>query len=378
MEFMEELKAISEEAREIKEFKKFNIFSALHKEHDERCLHSRFIAYLLSPEAPHGEEDKFLRLFFEKALVLNPEEYGECDIMPTPEKKSEHKKSDIYIKAKTKVKAIIIENKIYAPDSNTPDGTPQMVNYFKKIQEELKLNDDEEAKKNIKLVYLTLNERDPSLLNKFDGYNLCKIDYRTEIQDWLEACADVTKEPFLKKCIEQYRDLVIKITNNVKRAQYLHKLIGKKIEKNLLTDTDFKYIQTMIDFPHVKWHTIADFWNELSETLEKQGFCVVKKMSVDEITKVAHREKKSSFSIIFHKLHTPDNKWYIANDVANGLTFGNTSERPKCEEGKDWFPICKEIKFAEFDNNTFNLIDKSHRERVIERIIKEINKKVVA
>ena len=42
---------------------KFNIFSVLHKDHDERRLHSRFIAALLNPEGTHKKGNIFLSLF---------------------------------------------------------------------------------------------------------------------------------------------------------------------------------------------------------------------------------------------------------------------------------------------------------------------------
>ncbi len=50
---------------------KFNIFSALHNETDERRLHSRFIAYLLSSESNHGMGNEFLKLFLSTVLKYN-------------------------------------------------------------------------------------------------------------------------------------------------------------------------------------------------------------------------------------------------------------------------------------------------------------------
>lgn len=42
---------------------KFNIFSTLHKWHDERRLHSRFLATLLQPNGTHGQSSLFLEEF---------------------------------------------------------------------------------------------------------------------------------------------------------------------------------------------------------------------------------------------------------------------------------------------------------------------------
>jgi hypothetical protein len=370
MQLIKQLDAINEEAS--LKAKEFNIFSALHKEHNERYLHSRFIAYLLSPKADHWEGDKFLKLFFNEALGVDFDGFEECEVFPTPDEKSEHKNIDIYICAESKRKAIIIENKIYAIDSNH-EGVPQLVGYFDKIKEELKskLNDDE-AKENIMLVYLTLTGKQPSLLENFDTsrYNLPKlIDYPVEIVRWLELCAGSTENAFLKQCIEQYKTLVTNLTSDVKRAKKLQKIIGDNIDQAWLEQ---EYIRGMANFKHVKWHTIADFWNELSEELGNNEFTVIKRMSVDDITKVAHDERQGSFSIVFT---TPNGtEWYVANDK-NGLTFGKIPDR--CEKGEDWFPLCDGIIFAKFDNEqTFRLINGDHRKKTIKELTEQIKQKI--
>lgn len=373
MEFLENLKVIKEEARKVEDF---NIFSALYKEHDERRLHSRFIAYLLSPEAAHGEGDKFLKLFFEKALGLGFDGFEECDVLPKPAgegEKEEHENIDILIINSNTKKAIIVENKIYAADSNHEE-VPQLVGYFGTIKNELKLNDDE-AKKSIHLVYLTLTGKHPSLLENFDThlYNLPKlIDYPSEIVRWLDACISAAENDFLRECIKQYKTLVTKLTSDVKRAVKLQKLIGNNIEQAW---REQGVIREMYDFPHVKWHTIADFWNELSDSLEKTGLHVDKRMSVDEITKVAHNNQRGSFGIVFK---TPTGEeWYVMNDMANGLTYGRPSDNP--QKNETWFPIggVGEIKFAKFDNKeTFELINKECREQLIKQLVEQLKKKI--
>lgn len=364
MEFMEQLKAINKEAREIKEF---NIFSALHKEHNERYLHSRFIAYLLSPEAPHGKGDKFLKLFFEYALRLNFEGFEGCEVHPKPNEKSEYKDIDIFIRSKDK--AIIIENKIYANDSNKPDGTPQMIGYFQRIEEK-------DGAKDIKLFYLTPDRREPSLMDKFkERHNLKLIDYPSEITEWLRACIDVTENDFLRRCIEQYKTLVTKLTSDIKRAKKLQKLIGDNIDQAW---KELEFIRKMADFKHIKWHTIADFWDELSKELNEAGYSVNKRISIDEITKIAHHEHLRSFGINF--ITQMEEEWYVVNDEIHGLTFGKILDKPRRKESKDWFLINKkDIRFAKFDNeDTFKLINEKHRKKLIEHIIHEIERHVTA
>ncbi len=143
----------------------FNIFSVLHKEHDERRLHSRFIAALLDPHGSHELGVAFLEQF----IALLNEVLGEgtpaskiildeSQVVVYPEawNKSEYKNIDILLLDKKSKKAVIIENKINAGDSITEAGG-QLYRYY-----EYALNTERIPDQNIYLYYLTLDGHAPS------------------------------------------------------------------------------------------------------------------------------------------------------------------------------------------------------------------------
>lgn len=70
-EFREKLKEFKDEYEA--ERKGLNIFRALHKEHDEKYLHSRFISYLLSPTSQHGMGNLYLKLFIDTLSEKYPD-----------------------------------------------------------------------------------------------------------------------------------------------------------------------------------------------------------------------------------------------------------------------------------------------------------------
>ena len=88
----------------------FNIFSVLHKNHDERRLHSRFISNLLSPSSSHSKNDEFLIKFINR-LGLSKFDIDKVTVSPNEFDKSEWRNIDIYIRNESQ--AIIIENKIF-------------------------------------------------------------------------------------------------------------------------------------------------------------------------------------------------------------------------------------------------------------------------
>src|SRR6056297_2314612 len=86
-----EINEIKENYDKLREKNRFNIFSALHKEHDEVNLHSRFIAYLLSPKSGHGFNNKFAEIFVRKVLNLDEEYFNlsNYEVIPNEFNKSE-------------------------------------------------------------------------------------------------------------------------------------------------------------------------------------------------------------------------------------------------------------------------------------------------
>ena len=395
--FLKELEKIEYQYQEEQnKHKSFNIVRALHKIDDERRLHSRFIAYLLSPESKHGMGDVFLKKFVQEAKLKEFSLVGKIEVFPNEEEKSEKQKIDILIVNKDTNQVIIIENKINAKDSNhknnqeqdyqldtyqptseSNDDIAQLKAYFEDFKEnndlEIKYNDDNEAKQKIQLVYLTLNKKEPSLKDQFEGFNLSLIDYRTEIKHWLEVCInDKTTDLFLVEILRQYLNVTIQLTNDVDRAKKLQKLISDYIDSAWKNK---EKVFELRDFKHVKWHTVFDFWKELTDELEKNPKAeIIKRMTNEKITKQTHKEEnkridRKSYGIV---IKIGETSLYITNDNNNGLTFGLEDAINKVE-GKDWFKINEDIKFSKFsDEATFTLINNDKREGLIVETIEKI------
>jgi hypothetical protein len=390
--FLEKLVEIENQYQEEKsEHKSFNIFRALHKVHDEKFLHSRFIAYLLSPESKHGMEDTFLKKFVEmipelKNIINIDQKDLKLDnwkVYPHENDKSEKENIDILIINEVEQKAIIIENKIYAKDSNHGDEA-QLIRYFDKI----KVNEnfhfhlsDEEARKNIQLVYLTINGKVPTLGDEFikRDLKLILVDYITTIKDkWLDACIKVVTNVVLEEMLKQYRIVLTQFTNDIKRATELKDLISDNIKFALEKEKTREEITGFGDFKHVKWHTVFDFWNELTVELEKDSKVkIIERITTDQITKQTHKETlkgerkridRKSYGIL---IKIDETFLYITNDNNNGLTIGLPTSPSNKKPEEHWRKIDDEIKFSDFTNKpTFEIINKDKRKDLIDKTIK--------
>lgn len=372
---MRDFKAQLEEIQ--KEFKKeehrtekeFNIFNALYNKDNER-FHSRFISYLLSQESKHGMKSKFLEAFIDvlkhdNGDILNSFDFSKPIVKPNEKEKKEHERIDILIENDTQ--AIVIENKIFAVDSkhNTLEGANQhQLDTYCDVMKG-------EGKTDIIAIYLALNTRDPKGIN-IKHKPLIKIDYQRHILTWVRKCIEITdNSSILKNILLQYESIIIGLTSNVKRATDIKDLIGKNID---MAWNEKKYIcEEMGDFRHVKWLTINDFWVELAETLRNElKVEICKKNDIEEITKVAHKEKGSTG--INFKLDNGE-EWYIVNDNKVGLTYGKILEDKsiKRKEGQDWFKLSENIKFTDFSNEeTFKIINKDKRGILIKNIINSL------
>jgi len=401
----------SEFRTKLEEFKKeyeaerkgFNIFRALHKEHDEKYLHSRFISYLLSPTSKHGMGDLYLKLFIEtlstEYLDLCKFNIDNCTVRPNEEKKGEFKDIDILIRNDTQ--AIVIENKIFADDSihDVTEEEKQSIEISAQENDNFNQNTSEKGKqhqldtyciimgkeigeKNVIAIYLTPYERDPSI--SIQHKPLINIYYHNEIIKWIDKCIQITDNGFLKEVLYQYKAVVRSFTSNLKRVGELKKLIGKNIEeawkiKDYILEKEknddgeeTKQIK-WVDFKHVQWHTIDEFWIELVKRLKKElKVDISNEIDIKDITNVAHKGK-GSIGINF-KLNNGE-EWYIVNDYINGLTYGKILEDMSQNryEGKHWIKLSENIKFIDFNNyDTFMLINAEKREDKIKEIINRL------
>lgn len=353
---------------------KFNIFSALHNVNDEVRLHSRFIAYLLNSDSHHGMGNKFLKLFVQTVLEINDFDCENCTVQ------TEYKDIDILIY--NDEQAIIIENKIFAGDSNhlhkEDEYRGQLERYFNTIKKGI----DKDGKKSTKreevfMTYLTLDGRFPSETSRGNTLTIDEIiciDYTEKISKWLLDCISIVEEKnyLLAKNIHQYQELIIELTSDVNQAKENQMMISENIDEAWeLEKKDHFFTEECKDvFKHVKWHTVADFINELDSELIKKGAEIIEKPSLDAITNVTHQSNNKSTTKIVISFKYNDADLYIANDKVNGFTLGNLNIRKW-----DYFSDdIKDIRFSDFsEERTFKMINYKKRKEVINKIVKFVD-----
>jgi hypothetical protein len=258
-----------------KEEHKLNIFNVLHKEHDEVRLHSRFLAFLLSPEGSHGKGNYFLNSFLEK-IGADFKLAESVKVYPTEKDKIEKKKIDILIIDKRSKKAIILEKKIYAGESNHTDKG-QIEGYVDKVKNDFNLDD-------IKVIYLTLFGHEPSEISlgkhkTLKAINGITISYRNDIIEWLDKCINdrsIKDNTFLVSYLQQYQSVLKNLTNyiNMDNLNQLIDIVSKDqealISAKLLLD----------NYDEIKKSTIKSFWQELAIKIGKE-FNTDKSFTVD-------------------------------------------------------------------------------------------------
>lgn len=377
----------------------FNIFTALHKQNDEVRLHSRFLSVLLSPISKHKKGGIFLKYFLNTLLIEDFDING-VEVFPTERDKSEYNEIDILIINRKKRQAIIIENKIWAGDSNHEDRG-QLEGYFNLIQNIEKIPAD-----SIKTYYLTIDRHEPTpqSLGKYtslEKMNGKTIDYEHEIADWLNQCLKETANlPFLRESIIQYLNLIQQMTNSSDLQERLE--IRDLIASSSENMNSARLL--LSNFKHVKWHTVREFWDELKEELVKNGYEILQQPTDNNITDTTHYES-------YKKDYSSKNDYGIKLKIDNGLVlwvwngtgddwlYWGASSSEISEEYQERIKnyclynptdfkssasifIWKYFELTEEENiffpnfglaGTFNLIDKKYRTRMIrDKLVPEI------
>ena len=354
----------------------FNLFSILLNERNEVNLHSRFISVLLDPKAPHKMGSTFLSLFLRKLESNMQVDDNEVLISPNFHNPSEFKDIDIFIR-KGNDSAVIIENKIDASDSNH-EGEGQLEKYYREAIEE------GYSKDNIDIYYLTLDQHEPSeesvsTSGKYPelAEKVQCISYGSEIIEWLNECAKESyAKPILRESINQYINLLQKMTNNessVSERIELMNIVGKN------TDNLESAMFLIKNFKHIQWHTIFDFWKELSDALGLAGYKLTESIDKEMIDNAVHggpRKRQIDFNLMFtSKSGIPlgincDYADYICYGVPDGSNeswlYWNYFEP---ESGGDL-----EFCFSNFEGTpTYKLISPQSRKEYIERMVSIVN-----
>lgn len=387
-DFLLEIKETKKKYDRLRLKDRFNIFYALHKPHDEVNLHSRFISYLLAKDSGHLQGDFFARKFFEEVLKIDTNFLNDYEVVPNEYNKTEFKEIDILLVNKKQSHAIIIENKIFAKDSNHNDKKEgykgQLERYYniikKGIPEDMyamstnnHLIAHDYLCKTIDVFYLTLNPPkegfERSIGKTIKKENVMVIKYAPNITSWLTSCLkDLQNKDYLKKTINHYLILVKNMTNtNI-----------PKEERNELKELFSNHLQSaqyiVENFNHVKWQTIDTLLLELKMHLSDNNLFTDVKLypendeeRANEITNIAHNKKEVNIGVKFNVKGDSEHKFYISTQ--NNLSWGIIDKGWKDFESNN----LTNIRFSDFStDNTFNLISKENTQKAIALISDEI------
>ena len=394
--FLDTLHNFSEKLSEAEKCKEqFNIFSILYKPHNEKYVHSRFIASLLNPHGSHNMGSIPLRLLlrhcgYDEQFINKLLENNNVTMYPREDHLSEHKYIDILAVNRSSRHAFFMENKINAKDSNHEERG-QLEGYYDELLREI-------PKENIELVFLSMWGREPSDESYGNRYPELKekcmvLTYNELIIPWLED--DAMKQqyegrPFLRETVNQYINLVRKMTNdiNIDDRIELRDIIGS-------SEANMKAAKLLTDnFKHVKWHTVEAFWNELSARLEEEGIKTDSGITADTITALTHHDKyrnrKENNRIVYR---CPSGLMFYLSYNSDTLLFYGAEDIPENDKFKEKLsvmgcfitgrndifnkefnlPYEEKIYFSDFSSDgTFNLINPSYRKKIIYKIVCEI------
>ena len=301
----------------------FNIFNTLGLKTEEVRLHSAFLGELLNPKGSHGASYVFLKAFLE---VLGIEEgyidYDACSLNILERvigtvTETEGGRIDIIIEDGTH--AVIIENKIYAPDQCN-----QLLRYHNYGQEMFP--------KGFKLLYLTLDGHDPSdcsLGNRTFDYE--SISYESDTLEWLDRCSEsVPKELPVRTLIIQYMDLVKQLTYKDMDTKYLEELKSLALSpENVLAVGELLRIQD----EWLEGLVQKYIWKPLSEYAASRG--MIFRLEEDDTYKGACIYKEEWE---YYALYVKEDK-RVWRDLYVGVSFYNEPNRANKLFKKDFTPL---------------------------------------
>lgn len=280
----------------------FNIFNILKLQSNEVRLHSALLAELLCPNGSHGASSLFLKAFLK--VIGEDEDFIKA---PVAEKITER-----YIGKKTETEggiidiiiedgnhAIIIENKIYAPDQEN-----QLLRYYNYGKRRFP--------NGFKLLYLTLHGDDASDYS-LGGEDIQpqNISYANEIIDWLEQCYELAKDrDNAKTIINQYNELVKELTGKDMDKQYLERL--KEITLAPENETAVGEILKMQDewMDEIRERHI---WQPLKKYAESKGM----KYGEDDNSSWIYKQEWKYYGVLIDY----DKGWYV------GISWYNEPNR---------------------------------------------------
>ncbi len=252
----------------------FNVFLELFNEDDERNLHSRFLAALLKHRQAPGELRANLKDFLGTVSEYWERETdgGGPEVLKTIVEESDFRSGSIRIERESNYIdilivndaepkwAVAIENKIWAGDQ-----PQQLWRYYDSLAEH----------GNRTMLYLTPDGREPEKHSVYDKDcenrvpedRLCLISYADTLPPWLGRCQErAYAEPGLRESIEQYRNLVRKLTGTDRTEEYmkgLKELCVQGDNPRLIHDLAEALVSAKIDL-------LSDLCGSVEKTLRKR------------------------------------------------------------------------------------------------------------
>ena len=324
----------------------FNVFSAMRSHTDEVKLHSRFIASILDPSAPHGLGTLPLKSFLD-ICGLNDSILSESrlSVIPNYYDKAEAHEIDIFIT--TKRHAIIVENKInhsdtnYTEDLKYEDGTfvlkGQLERYYDIVIKQYGYNPND-----IYVVYLTKDGHCPS--NESVGQSrkrpiypelkekVISISYGHHILQWLHRLEENCSNPDIVSYLNQYSEIVEEMTesSSIEERKKLVKLIG-----SLSEDKKDVLCYLYENAKHILWHNADEFWHSLIKAsqekhndvfygIEMNGQSITDTTQFDSaignaLTKIISNGKEGDFKTVYRSEQGVT--WYISMDTYSDSLF---------------------------------------------------------
>ena len=285
----------------------FNVFSVLRTETDEVNLHSRFLAALLSHRKPDRERARNLEDFLSEVAGAGDFEADGAFV------ERERHYIDMLIRDRTRNRAVVIENKIWAGDQPR-----QLTRYAKQMEREGVQAD---------ILYLTLDGHEPEKQSAGDSKVKC-VSYKYDLLPWLARCQErAYDEPALRESIAQYASLVRKLTGLDAKGEYMSDLAHLILERNnLLLVHDLN--EAMVD---AKVSLLEKLWNELDDEVRGQIPDVPDKRPDTEITRETIRNYLTRGRAVYHGLYyNLGNGGALAIEVERKLYFGVTCSKEEC------------------------------------------------
>lgn len=375
------------------EQKQFNILKSIRSSNDEVRLHSHFIASLLDPDAPHGLNKEPLKLFLNKIGV--PENIADDEglsVQPNYNDKREYKEMDILVR--TNNYAVLIENKVFAKDSNNakdgeekddkyilqPKRKGQIERYYARlVKPEYKGHGHFEEKK-VYVRYLTVDghlaskdstgeNRDINDHLKFKELpeKVIGITYGTHILNWLRELLSIEKiNPSVKVIIEQYKMAVEELANVVKERENIVQKIGNlSLEERKALSTLFR------NEKDICWHIADLFFQDLYKMVIDSGNSLW--MKKDDKENVEVKDIYVSMPPILDDTVGPKGGKSTVN-----FYFSKTDKSPALVLDKGILKIDDKVKIDFNDlssHNTINISEKEYREELVLQVFNEMQGK---